>query len=210
MSTEKERTSNALKDTRPGSIYFCAHTGTSMNPTLYESDLLEIEPYGHCSVQVGDVILFIPPQGKRPAVHRVVRVSPEGIRTRGDNNSRMDSWIIHPEDVLGKVVLAARGRRQRSIHGGRLGWLWSAGIGAFKVLVRNFSLFYHLLAQWGLLRRCVPLQKRMRIIAVNHANGKELKLILGRWVVGWRRPGGLQWQIRRPFRLFVDEQSLPQ
>jgi signal peptidase len=181
-----------------------------MNPTLYESDLLEIEPYGKYSVQVGDVILFIPPQGERPAVHRVVRVSPEGIRTCGDNNSRMDSWIIHPKDVLGKVVRAARGRRRRSIYGGRLGWLWFAGIRAFKVLVESASFFYHLLAQWGVLRRCVPLQKWMRIIAVNHAHGKELKLILGRWVVGWRRPEGLQWQIRRPFRLFVDERSLPQ
>jgi signal peptidase len=207
---EKENKSNTVKDKRPSSIYFCAHTGTSMNPTLYELDLLEIEPYGKYSVQIGDVILFVPPQGECPAVHRVVQVSLGGIRTRGDNNSRMDSWIIDPEDVLGKVVRAARGRRRRSIYGGRLGWLWSIGIRAFKVLMESASLFYHLLAQWGLLRRCVPLQKRMRIIAVNHARGKELKLILGRWVVGWRKPEGLQWQIRRPFRLFVDERSLPQ
>jgi signal peptidase len=207
--TEKERAPYALRDKRSDAVYFCAHTGTSMHPTLSELDLLEIKPYSHRPIRVGDVILFLLSKGDKPVVHRVVRISPEGIRTRGDGNNRVDTWILSPEDVIGQVVRAVRGKRRRPIYGGTFGRVWSLGVGGFKMLVRSLSLPYYLLARWGNLRHWGPIQKRMRIIAVNHSQGKELKLMLGRWVIGWRRPEGLEWQIRRPFRLFVDERSLP-
>jgi signal peptidase len=180
-----------------------------MNPTLCELDVLEIEPYGNQTVRVGDVILFIPPEGNSPAVHRVVRISPEGVRTRGDNNSRMDPWIIHREDIFGRVARAARGKKQRSVYGGTAGQLWSRGIRAFKVVEKSLSFSYHRLEQAGFFRCFWPLQKRMRIIALTSATGKEFKLLLGRWVVGWYKPEMISWHIRRPFRLFVDERSLP-
>ena len=208
--TEKKRKPYTLRDKRSDAVYFCAHTGTSMHPTLSELDLLEIKPYGQQPIRAGDVILFLLPRGGHPAVHRVVRISPEGIRTRGDSNDRLDPWVIHSENVIGRVVRAARGRRRRSIYGGMVGRFWSRGVGGLKVLERSLSFFYHRLARSNLIGCLVPLHKWTRIIAVNHADGRELKLILGRWVVGWRRPEGLAWQIRRPFRLFVDERSLPQ
>jgi len=201
--------STEISGKEPCSVYFCAHFGTSMNPTLCELDVLEIEPYGNQPIRVGDVILFMPPSWNRPAVHRVVRATSEGIRTCGDNNNLMDSWIVFPEDVLGRVVRATRGNRRRPIYGGRIGWLWAVGVGAFKILVRVLSLWYHLLARSGLFRNLLPLHKRMRIITINQTAGKELQLVLGRWLVGRCRPGMDQWWIRRPFRLFVDESSLP-
>jgi hypothetical protein len=207
--TEKERAPYRLVDKRPDAIYFCAHTGTSMHPTLNELDLLEIEPYGHRPIRVGDVIIFLLSKEDRPVVHRVVRILPEGIRTRGDSNNRMDTWVLSPDDVIGQVVRAARGRRRRPIYGGTFGRLWSLGVRGFKMLVRSFSFPYYLLARWGKLRHCAPIQKRMRIIAINRPAGKALQLLLGRWLVGRYNPGMDHWQIRRPFRLFVDEHSLP-
>ena len=208
LLTNNATTSSEISGTEPCSVYFCAHFGTSMNPTLCELDLLEIEPYGNQPVRVGDVIFFVPPDWNRPAIHRVVRANSEGIRTRGDNNTLMDSWVVCPEDVLGRVVRATRGRRRRPIYGGRLGWLWAVGVGAFKILVRGCSFFYHLLAQVGFFRRFFSLRNRMRIISINQTTEKELQLLLGHWLVGRCKPGD-RWWIRRPFRLFVDENSLP-
>ena len=196
-------------NTKPNSLYICTHRGTSMNPTLCTSDLLEIEAYGDRPIRLGDVIFFMPPDGDRPAVHRVAGVTPEGIRTKGDNNSRIDPWFIHPEDVIGQVVWAARGKRRRPIYGGRVGQLWSFGIGGFTALARGLSFCYHHLAQSGLLRRLVPLHKRMRIVALRRKDGRAFKLLLGNWMIGNYQSGMNYWQIRRPFRLFVDVKSLP-
>ena len=201
--------SSQVSGKEPYPVYFCAHFGTSMNPTLCELDVLEIAPYGTQPVRVGDVILFVPPDWNRPAVHRVVRLTPDGIRTRGDNNNRMDTWVLPPENVIGQVVRAARGKRERPIYGGGIGRLWAVGVKIFKVLVKFPSLFYHLIARSGLLRYLLPLHKRMRIITINRPAGEELQLLLGRWLVGRYTPGMQHWWIQRPFRLFVDENSLP-
>ena len=195
-------------DSKLGSIYFCAHFGTSMNPTLSELDVLEIAPYGTRLVRAGDVIVFFPPGWTRLAIHRVVRVTSEGIRTRGDNNNLMDSWIILPENVIGRVVRAARGKRKRPVYGGTAGRLWVIGVKIYKVLIKFPSLCYHFLARSGIMRHLVPLHKRIRLITISQPSGEELQLLLGRWLVGRCKPGMGQWWIRRPFRLFIDEASL--
>lgn len=192
-----------------GSVYFCAHFGTSMNPTLCELDVLEIAPYGNQPVQVGDVIFFVPPGWNRPAVHRVVRVTLEGIHTRGDNNNRTDTWVLRSEDVIGQVFGATRGKRKRPIYGGFAGRLWALGVRIFKVLLKFPSLCYHLMARSGVWRYLLPLHQWMRIITINQPRGKELQLILGHWLVGRCKPGMEHWWIRRPFRIFIDVDSLP-
>ncbi|MBN1978387.1 MAG: hypothetical protein JW918_13400, partial [Anaerolineae bacterium] len=123
---------------RPGAPLFFAHRGSSMNPTLHESDLLEIVPCGGDfpsprvgeggrggirSARVGDVIALAPPEADHLVVHRVVRVTPEGVCTRGDNNAGEDGWRLGPERVIGRVVAAWRGRRRRRIFGGWAGRL---------------------------------------------------------------------------------------
>jgi signal peptidase I len=209
MLSDHVTLSSRVLGTEQGSVYLCAHFGTSMNPTLCELDVLEIEPYGNRPARVGDVIFFVPPSWNRPAIHRVVRVTPEGLRTRGDNNDLIDSWVIMPEDVIGQVVRASRGRRKRTIYGGTAGRLWTVWIGVIKVLVKFPSLCYHLMARSGLLRYLLPLQNRMRIITVKQPTGKELQLLMGRWLVGRCKPGMEHWWIRRPFRIFIDVDSLP-
>ena len=74
----------------PGAVFFAAYVGPSMNPTLREPEIMEIVPCGSRPLRVGDVVFFLPPGSDRPVVHRVVRVTPAGISTRGDNNSRED------------------------------------------------------------------------------------------------------------------------
>ena len=196
---------------RGESAYLFAHRGTSMKPTLCELDLLEIVPYGERPVRAGDVIFYLPPHGDNHIVHRAVCVNSEGIHTRGDNNSRRDPWLIRPEDVIGQVLRAQRGKKKRAIYGGAIGRLWSSAVKFLKAVDRCISLMmhplYHYLACTGCIRRWFPFT--IRIIATSRSNERELKLILGHLIIGRYLPEVAQWQIRRPFRLFVDEKSLP-
>lgn len=191
-------------------LIFSAHVGISMNPTLSELDLLEIAPYANQPIRVGDVIFFLHPDGDQPVVHRVASMTPVGIRTQGDNTSRVDPWIIQSVDVIGRVIRATRGKTSRFIYGGTAGRLWACGLRGIKVLEQCLSFFYHRLARWGLLRRLVPLRKRMRIIAIKRPGGTAFQLLLENWLIGRYEPGTPNWYIRRPFRLFVDVASLPQ
>lgn len=179
-----------------------------MYPTLLELDLLEVEPYANRPMRAGDVILFHSPEGGH-AVHRVVKVAPKGIRTRGDNNRRLDPWAIHPEMVIGKVIKAHTGERSRTIYGGRVGWLWAFALKGVKMAAQAWSSFYHSLAELGLLRRLFPLHKRMKIICLRRKGEKGYKLLLGDQVIGYYHQGMPYWHIRRPFRLFIDQGSLP-
>lgn len=59
-------------------------------------------------LRVGDVITFRPPA---PAgvdglvTHRIVRITPQGILTRGDNEAARDPWVLRPQQpTLPRVV----------------------------------------------------------------------------------------------------------
>jgi hypothetical protein len=51
---------------------------------------------------------------------------------------------------------------------------------------------------------------RPRVISFNREAGTELQLVMGQRVIGRRLEGKTRWHIRRPFRLFVDEEALPE
>jgi hypothetical protein len=51
---------------------------------------------------------------------------------------------------------------------------------------------------------------KTRAISLSHPAGTELQLLMGRRVIGRWLPGMSGWNIRRPFRLFVDEEALPE
>ena len=80
----------------PGDMFFAAYVGPSMNPTLREPEIMEIMPYDGRPVRVGDVVFFLPPEADQPVVHRIVRVTPAGISTLGDNNTREDAFLLQP------------------------------------------------------------------------------------------------------------------
>lgn len=198
---------------RPGTPLFFAHRGSSMNPTLHESDLLEIVPYGDGAAQVGDVIAVAPPDVEHLVVHRVVRVLPEGVCTCGDNNAGEDGWCLGPERVIGRVVAARRGRCRRWILGGWAGRLWVYALRWRRILGRAASSLlrpaYHGLARTGIVRCLAPASLRPRLVAFRAGEGQRLRLMLGRRIVGEYVPGWRKWRFRWPFRLLVDEAALP-
>lgn len=185
-----------------------------MNPTLKAGDQLWVVSYENTRIRVGDVVVFHTPERKRHVTHRVIFVDSRGVRTRGDNNNKTDSRVLRPDEITGKVVSAYRGMKRISIHGGRGGILFARALWAIKHINVTISRILHPAYRWlsesGIFRRALPHWFRPRVFCFTRPNGMEMQLCLGRWIIGRRRSGWDRWQIRRPFRLFLDEASLPQ
>ena len=190
-----------------------AYIGPSMNPTFRSGDLLQVVPYQGRKIRCGDAIAFIPPEGGRRIIHRVVCVDAQGLRTRGDNSSQIDSWVLTSAQIEGRVAYARRGNRGWEVAGGSMGRFSTDLVRATRLLDRGISAFfrptYHWLARNTVLTRFLHPIIATRIVSFNRPEGREFQLLLGRHVIGWLPPGETKWLIRRPFRLLVTEPSLP-
>ncbi len=189
------------------------YTGSSMNPTLKEPDILHVLPHERGSIRPGDVIVYRPPGSTRLVVHRVARVDEHGIRTMGDNNSRYDAYVLDRGDVMGRVVYAERGLNRRRIFGGTAGLLFGIAARlrrlALRLLSAAFRNAYRGLARSGVVSRRLPSQWHPRLVCFPRKSGNEYQLILRGRVIGRLLPHKKIWRIHPPFRLFVDEESLP-
>jgi signal peptidase I len=184
------------------------YTGPSMNPTLKTGDMLEVIPYNGKKIKPGDVVVFVPPQGSKNIVHRVVSLDSGFIQTRGDNNNRLDSWLLTSHDVLGKVIYAYKGKKRFPIYGGKIGRIYAF----YRIAVLNlksgirFPLrpIYWWLVKSALLNRLFAGLFKLKLVYFNRPGGQELQLRLGSFLVGRKLAGRKTWRIRRPFRLFID------
>jgi hypothetical protein len=190
------------------------YIGPSMNPLFKAGDRLEIISYDQEKIRAGDVVVFISPEDGSKVVHRVISVNSSGIRTRGDNCNHEDDWILKQDNVLGRVVSAQRGKRRIRVLGGPLGYSFAMAVRVFKIINSNLTSllrpFYQRLARAGVFRRWLPCRMRPRVISLIREAGTELQLVIGRRVIGRWLPSKTGWNIRRPFRLFVDEGALPE
>jgi len=195
-----------------GTMFLAAYIGPSMDPTLREPEMMEIVPYDNRPALVGDVVFFLPPQNDQPVVHRVARVTPAGISTLGDNNIREDTLLLQPKDIKGQVVAAWRGQKRRRIAGGLQGrltgrWLrWRRIPG--KGVSRLLRPLYYALSRCGLIARLLPAPLRPRVAVFQTRGQDQFRLLLGQHIIGRYDDRKRQWQIQRPFRLFVDERVL--
>jgi signal peptidase len=198
----------------PKNLKSINYIGPSMNPVFKAGDRLQIISYNQGKIRAGDVVFFISPEDGSKVVHRVISVDSDGIRTRGDNSYHEDDWVLRREHILGRVVAAQRGDRRRRIFGGPLGRFLAIFIRVIHAIDSPLSYLlrpaYNELAAGSIFVRLLPAQMRPRVISLNRAVGKELQLLIGKRVIGRWPPGMSRWHIRRPYRLFVDEESLPE
>ena len=194
-------------------MFFAAYIGPSMNPTLREPEIMEILPYDVRPLRVGDVAFFLPPDVDQPIVHRVIRVTPTGISTIGDNNTGEDAFLLQPTSIKGQVVAAWRGQKRRKIAGGLKGRLTRRWLRWRCVLDRGVSPILHPLYQalshWGLIARALPAPFRPRVVVFRVPGRDRFQLLLGQRIIGRYDDQRHQWQIRRPFQLLVDRRTLP-
>lgn len=83
-----------------GHTTFAVVDGVSMEPTLQGGDLVVAR--AQSSYEFGETIVF-PVAGQKVVIHRIVGGSAEeGWITQGDNNDRVDPWVVPNEFVLGR------------------------------------------------------------------------------------------------------------
>ena len=190
-----------------------AYKGSSMKPFLKTSDILYVSHYKGNTIRCGDIIAFYPPDSNDIIIHRITSISNQGIRTRGDNNNHVDCWNLNADHIIGRVVRTKRGNRLRTVHGGLQGHSYALAVRFVCFIDSMISYFlrplYHRLAQLELFKRWLPARMRMRVLSFTRRDGMEFHLLMAGRVIGRLLPGRNQWTIQRPFRLFVDEASLP-
>jgi hypothetical protein len=189
------------------------YRGPSMNPTLRDGDLLDVRAYAEEEIKCGDVVVFLLPQGGPMIAHRVVAVDSRGLRTRGDNNPHEDFNIVNPSEILGKVECARRGSKEFQVRGGNCGRLIGRVLRIRKRLI-NAAVFtlrpmYRMPAFSGIFAPLIPQRIRPRVIRFARADKAQLQLLMGKRLIGVLPPGANRWIIKPPFRLFVNEASLP-
>lgn len=91
-------------------FFFAIVTSGSMEPTFKKGDMVFMQNI-LVKPKVGDIIIFIDPKetivGNKPVTitHRIIDISGDKIRTKGDNNPIPDSWRVSKKDILGKVII---------------------------------------------------------------------------------------------------------
>jgi len=185
-----------------------------MFPTLKAGDALRVVSYKDRDIRVGDVVVFNSPYGRTPIVHRVVSVNNEGVRTKGDNKLAIDDFILQPSKIIGRVFSIKRGRKSVTIFGGISGRIYAMVIGTGKFFDTALCIAlrptYRRFAQTGTFRKMFSRYIRTRISCFKCGDDMEMQLHLGRRIIARRFPGTGRWHIQRPFRLFVDEHTLPE
>jgi hypothetical protein len=206
---EREHPPTAPAWNRRGEIFYC---GPCMVPLFQPGDRMRLVPCAEAELHRGDVIVFKPPGEDRLVVHRVIETGPGGIRTKGDRNNQIDPWVLNGEHIRGRVVSLERGMRRYVVGGGLTGMFHADLIRGLQRLDRCLSNILHplyrRLSQTGVFRRLLPSSMAPRIVTFGRPDGTDMQILMGRQVIG-RRIAGTGWVIKRPYRLFVDEGTLP-
>ncbi len=80
----------------------------SMVPEFYKGDMLVLQGAPQEQLSVGDVIVFDPPSGGTPVVHRIVEINSDGtFQTKGDANNGQLYYekSIEYSQVHGRVIV---------------------------------------------------------------------------------------------------------
>jgi signal peptidase I, archaeal type len=76
----------------------------SMEPYLQINSLVIVKKVNFKNIKVGDVISFNTDNIKTSICHRVIKITNEGLVTKGDNSKVADLTIITEKEFNGKVV----------------------------------------------------------------------------------------------------------
>lgn len=191
-----------------GPMLCITYQGRSMHPQFIKGDKLLFDP--DRIIKKGDVVAFFEPSGREVIiVHRVIQVYQDSIRTRGDNNSSPDPYVVPLSVVLGVVCYQNRAGILYPVQGGMRGIITTC-IHPIrkKVFTRLETIIrpvYLHVAKTGLL---VGLIKHCIIISENSSSspdGKQIRQLFWKgFLVGYKREDQQEWYVRPPFRLCID------
>ena len=75
----------------------------SMEPYMKVNGIVVVKKAGIDDFDVGDVVCFI--RAGDAVAHRVIEITENGLRTKGDNNPVDDAAIVEHDEIIGKCIL---------------------------------------------------------------------------------------------------------
>lgn len=184
--------------------------GPSMKPTLLPGDKIETEESAFDLLKRGDIIVYNSPENIRlNVIHRIIGGDSDGLITRGDNNSKTDSYRVRPEHRPLKVVAIERGSQRLEI--GSHGMI----IHRLRLIQRKFRIFkqkglYPIYASLADSNFFYPLGRMFNteVRKFKRPKGIEFQLFIGKNRIGILRPGTEKWHISFPWRTFIKPPEL--
>jgi len=110
---ERHKLELATELLRAGGMIRIKALGTSMLPTIWPGDILQIESMTRGELVVGDIVLV--QQEKRIVIHRLTSTDGAQWITRGDAVPQNDPPVM-PTDVLGRVTQIQRHNRATKLN----------------------------------------------------------------------------------------------
>ena len=88
-----------------GSVNCTTVSGTSMEPALTQNDIAVFAPVDK-PLEIGDIISFEYSTGsnKFNIAHRIIGITDEGYKTKGDSLQFEDNYIVTPESINGVML----------------------------------------------------------------------------------------------------------
>jgi len=184
-----------------------------MLPTLKSGDGLIMYDYkNRDEMKVGDIILYPHPEKPFDVVHRIIKKMDSGVITRGDNNNQIDPYTIKYEDVIGKITSAKRGSTAIQMKSGTIGYILHRLL-IFRKFIKPYiitpiSFISCKITESKILNfahNCFNIQ----IISIKRNNIESYVLKYKNKPIGQKSPNtNNQWQIRFPYKLFIDKDKL--
>lgn len=189
---------------REASARVFVYRGPSMHSTFRSGQLLFVYPVEK-DLHPGDVIVFRASDRSNPVVHRIIAISPEGLITRGDNNSEPDPQPVKLEQVLGRAEMVADQDRLQRIVSGAPGLRRARVLVVWKkiitVLKRIFWSPYDHLRKSGWAAHVW--RPTISKVSVRAPQGRTIKYIIGKQTVAvWNKDQGF-FQCKKPFDLVI-------
>lgn len=179
--------------------------GPSMKPTLLPGDKIETEKVAFEQLCPGNIIVYNSPENIRlNIIHRIIKRDSDGLITRGDNNSKTDSYRVRPEHHPLKVIAIERDSRRLSItkHG--------IILHHFRLVQRKLRIFkgkylypiYAFIADSKIFYP-VGILFKTDIRKFKRPKGIEFQLFVGKRRIGVFDSETKEWRISFPWRLFI-------
>jgi signal peptidase I len=83
----------------------------SMVPTLDANSVVVFERVDFAQLTEGDIVIYDPTPGLR-VIHRLYEKTVVGWNAKGDNNARIDPWIVTAANLEGRVVGVLYSKRE--------------------------------------------------------------------------------------------------
>jgi signal peptidase I len=78
--------------------------GSSMEPTIKDGATVSYEAVPFENLKIDDIIIFNKPDTNVLVIGRIIRITPEGLETKYDNNTTPNPYKITSKEYVGKIV----------------------------------------------------------------------------------------------------------